>query len=200
MIRVLSVGTVLALLVPTSGAVGGEGTTARAPTAFHSFCARSPSECRPHGKQATKMVMTEARWAELRRINMQVNGQIREATDQRATGRSDVWSLPKKGVGDCEDFALLKRHRLMALGWPSSVLLMTVVRDQRNGGHAVLTVSTNDGDYVLDNRRSSIAKAASTGYRFFSRQSASNPRRWVAIPRTGQVPTLTASADTPNRI
>ena len=42
-------------------------------------------------------------------------------------------------VAYCEDYALLKRHELMQLGWPSSALLMTVVMDESFEGHAVLT-------------------------------------------------------------
>jgi hypothetical protein len=36
-------------------------------------------------------------------------------------------------------------------GFPRQALLMTVVKDERNEGHAVLTVKTNGGEFVLDN-------------------------------------------------
>jgi hypothetical protein len=34
----------------------------------------------------------------------------------------------------------------MLRGWPESKLLITVVRDENNEGHAVLTVRTDEGD------------------------------------------------------
>ena len=40
----------------------------------------------------------------------------------------------------------------MLRGWPESKLLITVVRDENNEGHAVLTVRTDEGDFILDNR------------------------------------------------
>ena len=46
-------------------------------------------------------------------------------------GIADYWTLPTDGKGDCEDYALLKRHELIRLGWPSSALLMTIVKDEK---------------------------------------------------------------------
>ena len=46
----------------------------------------------------------------------------------------------------------MKRKRLMARGWPTSSLLITVVRDEMGEGHAVLTVRTMQGDFILDNK------------------------------------------------
>ncbi len=42
-------------------------------------------------------------------------------------GVEDYWTIPVSGRGGCEDYALLKRQRLMRAGWPASALLMTVV-------------------------------------------------------------------------
>ncbi len=109
-----------------------------------------------------------------------MNRAVREVSDLNNFGRSDVWQLPSN-KGDCEDFALLKRKRLIELGWPSSVLLVTVVRDRRLGGHAVLTVVTDKGDCVLDNRTGRIRLWSKTPYIYFSRQSQSNPKNWVRI-------------------
>ncbi len=51
--------------------------------------------------------------------------------------------MGEDGYGDCEDYALLKRKMLMQAGWPREALLMTVVRDKKGEGHAVLTVKTD---------------------------------------------------------
>lgn len=160
------------------------GMRASAPAAFQGFCSRHPAECAPRNASSRPVVMNEKRWAELRAVNAEVNSSIREQTDYQIHGMADVWSLPKAGgAGDCEDFALLKRSKLLKMGWPSSSLLVTVVRDHAGAGHAVLTVTTNEGDFVLDNRAGSIRPWAATGYTYYTRQSASNPRVWVAVDR-----------------
>ena len=47
---------------------------------------------------------------------------------------------------------LLKRRMLMQAGWPRQALLITVVRDKKGEGHAVLTVKTDKGEFILDNQ------------------------------------------------
>jgi predicted transglutaminase-like cysteine proteinase len=188
---ILMIGAALS----TSNAVAGPGS-ASPPAAFHRFCSQNPFDCRSHGSSVKSMPMNASRWSELRSVNQRVNRAVREVSDRRATGSGDVWSLPVGGKGDCEDFALMKKHQLLKMGWPSSVLLITIVRNRQGQGHAVLTVSTSEGDYVLDNLNGAIVSSTATGYRFFSRQSKENPRKWVAVPRDGGTnrPIVTASA------
>jgi predicted transglutaminase-like cysteine proteinase len=76
---------------------------------------------------------------------------------------------------------LLKRRMLMQAGWPREALLVTVVRDKKGDGHAVLTVKTNRGEYILDNQEAQILAWNKTGYRFVKRQSQSDPNMWVAL-------------------
>ena len=45
---------------------------------------------------------------------------------------------------------LLKRRMLIEAGWPREALLLTLVRGADGEGHAVLTVTTDKEDYVLD--------------------------------------------------
>ena len=66
--------------------------------------------------------------------------------------------------GDCEDYALLKQKLLIERGWPSSSLLMTVVRDEKGEGHAVLTARTSQGDFVLDNKVEAVKLWNRSGY------------------------------------
>jgi predicted transglutaminase-like cysteine proteinase len=75
------------------------------------------------------------------------------------------------------------------------VLLTTIVRDRQGLGHAVLTVSTSEGDYVLDNKIKSVVAVSATGYKFFSRQSSRDPRKWVSLTRGGQLERVTASTE-----
>jgi hypothetical protein len=125
--------------------------------------------------------LTSARLGVLTAVNGTVNRTTREVTDLELYGREDVWAYPVDGRGDCEDFALAKRRDLIARGWPSSVLLVTVVRDERGEGHAVLTVVTDRGDYILDNRTDTIRLWSQTPYTYYDRQSAHDPRRWIRL-------------------
>jgi len=76
---------------------------------------------------------------------------------------------------------LLKRRMLMQAGWPRQALLITVVRDKRGDGHAVLTVKTDKGELILDNQNEDILLWSETGYRFVKRQSQSDPNMWLAL-------------------
>jgi predicted transglutaminase-like cysteine proteinase len=91
------------------------------------------------------------------------------------------WNYPDDGYGDCEDYVLLKRRMLMQAGWPRQALLITVVRDKRGDGHAVLTVKTDKGEFILDNQNEEILLWSDTGYRFVKRQSQNDPNNWLAL-------------------
>ena len=86
------------------------------------------------------------------RINKWVNEPIKPMTDLEHWGVVEKWSYPDDGYGDCEDYVLLKRRMLIQAGWPREALLITVVRDKKGEGHAVLTVKTDKGEFILDNQ------------------------------------------------
>ena len=102
-------------------------------------------------------------------------------TDMDHWGVIEKWSLPTDGYGDCEDYVLLKRKMLMDAGWPREALLITVVRDKLGEGHAVLTVKSDKGEFILDNQNENVVAWTETGYRFVKRQSQSDPNIWVAL-------------------
>jgi predicted transglutaminase-like cysteine proteinase len=128
-------------------------------------------------KPARQFTLTAERMAQLQQVNSHVNSTIRDVSDLEQYGREDVWALPTSGQGDCEDFALLKRKMLIERGWPASALSITVGATSQGEAHAVLTVSTSQGQYVLDNLTSTILTPAQTGYVFYARQSG---RGWIS--------------------
>ena len=69
----------------------------------------------------------------------------------------------------------------MQAGWPRQALLITVVRDKQGDGHAVLTVKTDKGEFILDNQIEEIVLWSETEYRFVKRQSQSDPNVWIAL-------------------
>jgi predicted transglutaminase-like cysteine proteinase len=58
---------------------------------------------------------------------------------------------------------------------------MTVVKDEHDGGHAVLTLKTNHGEFILDNLTDAIKAWNQTPYRFVKRQSQSEANVWLQI-------------------
>jgi predicted transglutaminase-like cysteine proteinase len=153
----------------------------RPPIGWVQFCRDHAAECRSEPRTPRDAALTRARWAELTEINRRVNRDIEPVADQDQYGVAERWTYPDSGKGDCEDFVLLKRRQLIERGWPESSLLVTVVRDHRGDGHAVLTVRTTEGDLVLDNVRDEILPWNQTGYRFVKRQSQWAPNVWVAL-------------------
>lgn len=151
------------------------------PYAFWRFCDEFPADCARKRAVDPRFEVSNDRMAELELVNTRINHAIEPVTDLELYGISDYWTLPKNGKGDCEDYALQKRHDLIEAGWPASALLVTVVLDEHNDGHAVLTARTTDGDFVLDNKTDEIRVWHKTAYRFVMRQSFLDPKAWVAL-------------------
>lgn len=151
------------------------------PYGLDAFCTANPHECAFGSVSAARFNASPSRLSELDQINRQVNRTIAPVSDLDHYGVADYWTLPKDGKGDCEDYALLKRHKLVALGWPANALLMTVVRDENGDGHAVLTARTAQGDFILDNKVDEIRLWTQTPYQYLMRQSSSDARVWLDL-------------------
>jgi len=156
------------------------GSLTSQPIGHYQFCQSHQAECTVVSRRAARVHLTPALWNELTAVNAEVNRTIIPATDMQVYGRSEVWAYPATR-GDCEDLALLKRRDLIRRGWPVGALLMTVVRQSNGEGHAVLTVTTDRGDLVLDSLEPRIRLWDHTGYRFIKRQSQFDSGKWVAI-------------------
>lgn len=153
---------------------------AQPPYGFVRFCEVDPKECVAGPADDARFQATPERLSELDQVNRAVNHEIEPATDMEVYGVAEWWAIPTTR-GDCEDFALLKRQRLIARGWPIGALLMTVVRDEKNDGHAILTARTSQGDFVLDNKVESVRLWNQTPYHYVMRQSYLDPKVWVSL-------------------
>jgi len=169
------------------------GDVTRAPIGWVDFCIENKSECATTPSEPRDVVLTPKAWTDMLKVNAWVNQSIKPMTDLEHWGVVERWSYPDDGYGDCEDYVLLKRRMLMQAGWPREALLITVVRDKKGDGHAVLTIKTDRGEFILDNQEPQILLWTKTGYRFVKRQSQSDPNLWVSLsePRT---PPATVSA------
>jgi predicted transglutaminase-like cysteine proteinase len=165
----------------------------RPPIGWIEFCAENHDECAGTPGKARDVVLTASAWQDLVRVNRWVNDRIKPMSDTVHWGVVERWSYPDDGYGDCEDYVLLKRRMLIDAGWPRGALLITVVRDQKDEGHAVLTVKTDRGEFILDNKHSKMLPWIETGYHFVKRQSQSDQNVWVGLGDRRPSPSAVAS-------
>jgi hypothetical protein len=85
------------------------------PYGYVQFCERIPDECRQGPPEEQRFSATPERLSELDALNRAVNREIAPATDMEIYGVAEYWTIPTTR-GDCEDYALLKRKRLIARG------------------------------------------------------------------------------------
>ena len=150
------------------------------PIGHYEFCQKYSDECNIRNKMTPPPRVTEYGWGVIREINTSVNTTIVAMTDQEIYGKDEVWEYPTT-AGDCEDFVLLKRKKLIERGFSVADLLITVVRKPDGEGHAVLTLRTTDGDYILDNLTDDVKLWTDTNYTYLKRQASFNTGRWVSI-------------------
>jgi predicted transglutaminase-like cysteine proteinase len=167
---------------PMQASYAAVGAETSVPYGWVDFCHRRPEECAVERLAAADVKLTDEAWALLDRVNRDVNAAIEPVSNFDHWGTMlDHWDYPVDGKGDCKIYALYKRKLLIDQGFPRQALLMTIVRDLEGEGHAILTVKTNRGEFVLDNLSSEIRPWNATGYRFVKRQSQENPNVWLAI-------------------
>jgi len=157
------------------------GDVTRPPIGWVEFCIDQPLECDVAPSAPRDVVMTGRAWKELVFVNKWVNSNVKPMTDLDHYGVVEKWAYPTDGYGDCEDYVLLKRRMLIDAGWPREALLITVVRDKNGDGHALLTVKSDRGEFVLDNQVDDITLWSESGYHYVKRQSQSDPNVWVSL-------------------
>jgi predicted transglutaminase-like cysteine proteinase len=156
------------------------GAVTSQPIGHYEFCQRLPAECNVKSRSATAARLDEKAWQAVRDVNRSVNARYIAKTDIEAYGREEFWTYPTV-FADCEDYALEKRRELADLGFALSNLLITVVRKPDGEGHAVLTLRTTEGDFILDNLDNEVMVWYETPYTFLKRQATFNTGRWVTI-------------------
>ena len=133
-----------------------------------------------------EMALSPTRWDDLVRVSGEVNRAIRPITDMTLYGVNEFWTRPilaQGGAarGDCEDYALEKRARLIALGWSPDMLAMATAMAPGVGLHAVLIVQTDRGDFVLDNLAAAPRPLAEVNYLWLTRQSGASLTQWASV-------------------
>lgn len=150
-----------------------------APFAHVRFCVENPDHCTRRRVSIRKrsVALTESRMRQLETVQRQVNAAIIPTPDSSGPF-GDRWTLnPRRG--DCDDYAVTKRARLLELGWPSNALLLTQLSFSQKESHLVLTVMTGSGAFVLDNLEARVVPATAAMRVIEKIQSPANPERWL---------------------
>ena len=152
------------------------------PFAYTHFCLRYAEDCRVRGRafhRPRAVALTTERRRQLAEINAQVNRAIAPKSYRNDTS-FDTWRIAPP-QGDCNDYAVTKRHELLALGWPSRALLLSEVVTPWGEHHLVLLVRTAGGNFVLDNLQAQVRPWTRTNYQWVRVQLPSEPSLWSTI-------------------
>ena len=154
------------------------GTPTLAPMAHTRFCLKYPAEMQSAQGRLSRRGGQARRSAALNSPD-----QCRREPGDRAGARrnetvaGENWLISPKS-GDCNDFAVTKRHELLARGWPARSLLLAEVVVPWGEHHLVLVIRTQDGDLVATISGQNIRAWTKTGYQWVRVQSAANPTFW----------------------
>jgi predicted transglutaminase-like cysteine proteinase len=152
-----------------------------APVAFVRFCMRYQDDCKasPIGLDRASVPLTKARWTELAKVNDDVNRAIKPEANLGGVMAEEWLVAPRRG--DCNDYAVTKRHELLVRGWPSHALLLTEVVVASGEHHLILVVRTSEDDFVLDNLSANVRPVSQIDYEWVRAQQTENPKFWSTI-------------------
>lgn len=148
------------------------------PGGYVGFCLHYADQCELPKKAAVTTPLTAQSFQLLTRVNRETNAAIKPEDDVQHYGPADYWTIVTDGFGDCEDFALTKRKALIDAGLPVAALRLAIVLTPNKERHAILTVATDRGDFVMDNFSNQVLPWTAVGYTWLSRQDPKLPWRW----------------------
>jgi predicted transglutaminase-like cysteine proteinase len=164
---------------PSDSQTGDDDTNALPPFGHTFFCLRYPLDCARTASTEALPISPEGRWRKMNLVNTSVNASIAPKPDPDQVNTH--WRIaPLKG--DCNDYAVTKRHELLKAGWPSSSLLLAEVTLISTGEHhLILIVKGAQADWVLDNLKPGVERLAATRneYAWDRIESADNPKFWT---------------------
>jgi predicted transglutaminase-like cysteine proteinase len=161
-----------------------QGAPTLAPFQHVRFCLHNPAECKSDPAQRARIELDIETSQLLDRVNRSVNAAIMPTVKSYGSNLADKWTIAP-ATGDCNDYAVTKRHELIASGLPANALRLSVVKTSSGAGHLVLVVATTSGDMVLDNLTQSIVPWQRTSYQWLKIQSGTDARFWYEIRPVG---------------
>ena len=144
------------------------------------FCLRYPSDCKSNPAENDHIDLDAETSELLKRVNHSVNMSIIPTRKSYGRNLGDGWTIAPD-MGDCNDYAVTKRHQLIESGLPSKALRLSVVKTASGIGHLVLVVVTTKGDVVMDNLTEVIRPWQSTDYHWLKIQSATDSKFWYEV-------------------
>ena len=143
--QIITAGLILAVASLTASEAASAFLPARSqtlpPSGARALCNLYNWACRPPSGRR----LTEAQIRAAFAVNGRVSGGVCEVAHAAQYGRAEVWCLPTRRGGYCEDSALMKERDLIAGRLPPERLLVATVLHLRRGGHAVLVLRTDPG-------------------------------------------------------
>lgn len=153
------------------------------PIGAYEYCQRYSERCQ-YPPRASALQLSKETWDKVVAINTNVNLAVRPISDLDNFGVEERWELPRDR-GDCEDYVLAKKQELSRIGIPLGAMRVTVVYDANDGGHAVLTLVTDLGDFILDNNNNSVLRWQEAELTYVKRQKPGNLLRWESLRPRG---------------
>jgi predicted transglutaminase-like cysteine proteinase len=166
-----------------------ESSPTLAPFQHVRFCRRYPSDCQATSEQSQLIDLNEQSSALLEGVNRKINASIIPTSRSCGSNLEDAWTIAPD-MGDCNDYAVTKRHELLRSGLPSNALRLSVVKTSTGIGHLLLVVATTKGDLVLDNLNNSVRAWQLTDYQWLKIQSTRDPHYWSEIKSAPAEPML----------
>ena len=166
-----------------------ESSPTLAPFQHVRFCLRYPNDCESNSAESERVDLNAQTLELLKRVNHRINSSILSRSKDYGRNLEDTWTIAPD-VGDCNDYAVTKRHELLDSGLPSSALRLSVIKTAAGIGHLVLVVVTTKGDMVLDNLSEAIRPWQTTSYQWLKIQSGSDSHYWNQIQSPAVGPSL----------
>ena len=157
-----------------------ETSLSLAPFQHVRFCLRYPADCRSDPTEAGRIDLTDENSALLDRVNRGVNAAIAPIHKSYGRNLGEAWTIAPL-AGDCNDYAVTKRHELLRRGLPAKALRLAAVKTRSGIGHLVLLAATTKGELVLDNLTDAIVPWQSADYQWVKIQSAGDARSWYEV-------------------
>ena len=157
-----------------------DGSPILAPFQHVRFCLRYPSDCKSNPTEIERIDLNAETSDLLKRINHDINLSITPTPKNHGPELQDGWAIAPV-MGDCNDYAVTKRHELLESGLPAKALRLSVVKTSSGIGHLVLVVVTTKGDIVMDNLTETIRLWQNTDYQWLKIQSANDARFWYEV-------------------
>ena len=183
LLAVAILGPTVSLTEPMPRCVPMELPVARIdgpPSQYVDFCRRHPAACVLDGEPLIEW--TAELGQQLGAVNLEVNQEVEFVSDMDNLGLEESWDFPQDCRGDCEDFVLEKRERLVALGLPrASLTIAFAFHEVQFFPHAILLVETSTGTWVLDNLYDEIRCWDALPYRWTRRERPDGT--WIRFRR-----------------